>query len=104
MSKILVIDDVKMNRDVVALALTSGGHDIIAAADGETGIQLASSEQPDLIIVDLSMPNVDGFETTRRIKGSSKTAEIPIIALTAYAARPPTEERALDAGCDGFVR
>lgn len=64
MSKILVIDDVKMNRDVVALALTSGGHDIIAAADGETGIQLASSEQ----------------------------------------ARPPTEERALDAGCDGFVR
>lgn len=89
---------------MTAYALTMGGFDVISAADGETGILMATRECPDLIIVDLSMPNVDGFETARRIKASDKTADIPILAITAFAARPPTAERALDAGCDGFAR
>lgn len=104
MAKILIIDDGKTSRGVVTHALVHGGFEAISASDGETGILMAMRDRPDLVIVDLSMPNVDGFETARRLKASKKTEDIPIIALTAFAARPPTEERALDAGCDAFVR
>ena len=99
MAKILVIEDHEFNRELLARLLERHGHTVVTAADCETGVSLAVSEGPDLIVVDLAMPGVDGFETTRRIKEAPAASAIPILALTAYSARSLTTDRALEAGC-----
>jgi CheY-like chemotaxis protein len=101
-SKILVIEDDALNRDLASRILTRRGHEVVLAENGETGILMAASEDPDIILLDLAMPDMDGFETARRIKAASPTGDIPIIALTAFAAREVTKDRALEAGCDDF--
>lgn len=99
MPKILVIDDHESNRDVLARLLHRRGFAVVAAEGAEDGVPLAQSERPDLIIMDLAMPGVDGFETARRLKAMAETEAIPILALTAYSARKLTTDRALEAGC-----
>ena len=102
MLKILIIDDDSQNRDLAMRILKRQGYDVLHVADGETGVMMAEADAPDLILMDLAMPDMDGFETARRIKSGRQTGDIPIIAVTAYAAREATQERAKDAGCDDF--
>ena len=101
-ARILVADDDADNRRIVVKVLTGEGHETLEAADGRTAIALARREHPDLIILDLAMPGVDGWEAARRLKGDPETADIPIIALTAFALRGD-EDRAREAGCDGYL-
>ena len=102
MPKILIIDDDSQNRDLASRILKRQGYDVIHVADGETGVLMAEADAPDLILTDLAMPDMDGFEAARRIRSGPRTGDIPIIALTAYAAREVTQERAKEAGCDDF--
>lgn len=102
MPKILIIDDDSRNRELAMRILKRQGYDVLHVADGETGVMMAEADAPDLILMDLAMPDMDGFETARRIKDGPRTSDIPIIALTAYAAREATQERAKEAGCDDF--
>jgi two-component system cell cycle response regulator DivK len=101
MKRILVVEDNELNRDVLSRRLLRRGYDVLVAADGILGIELAYAERPDLILMDLGMPEVDGWECTRRLKLDRITAAIPIIALTAHAMLGD-RQRALDAGCDDF--
>ncbi|MGH6662962.1 MAG: response regulator [Rhodospirillales bacterium] len=101
MAKVLVIEDNEMNRDMLARRLRRRGFDLVLAADGETGISTATREAPDLILMDLSLPGIDGWETARRLKSAAETAAIPIIALTAHA-MTGDREKALAAGCDDY--
>ena len=101
MAKVLVIEDNEMNRDMLARRLRRRGFDLVLAADGETGISTATREGPDLILMDLGLPGIDGWETARRLKSAAETAAIPIIALTAHA-MTGDREKALAAGCDAY--
>jgi CheY-like chemotaxis protein len=101
MAKVLVIEDNEMNRDMLARRLRRRGFDLVLAADGESGISTATREAPDLILMDLSLPGIDGWETARRLKSAAETAAIPIIALTAHA-MTGDREKALAAGCDDY--
>ena len=101
MMKILLVEDNEMNRDMLSRRLTRLGYNMLLAADGEEGRQLAEAEQPDLILMDMSLPVVDGWEITRRLKAAPKTQSIPIVALTAHA-MAGDREKALDAGCDDY--
>jgi CheY-like chemotaxis protein len=101
MPRILLVEDNEMNRDMLSRRLQRKGHEVLIAADGETGVQMAASERPDLILMDMSLPSVDGWEATRRIKGLPKTASIPIIALTAHA-MAGDRDKAIHAGCDDY--
>ena len=101
MAKILLVEDNEMNRDMLSRRLQRKGFEVILAADGEEGINLATSENPDLILMDLSLPIIDGWEATRRLKNQPDTAKIPIIALTAHA-MADDRQRALDAGCGDY--
>jgi len=101
MAKILLVEDNEMNRDMLSRRLARKGYDVIIAEDGEKGIALAKSEAPDLILMDLSLPIVDGWEATKRIKAAVQTTSIPIIALTAHA-MPEDRDKALAAGCDDY--
>ncbi|HEX9568825.1 MAG TPA: response regulator [Rhodospirillales bacterium] len=101
MAKVLVIEDNEMNRDMLARRLRRRGFDLVLAADGETGISTATREGPDLILMDLGLPGIDGWETARRLKSAAETAAIPIIALTAHA-MTGDREKALAAGCDDY--
>ena len=101
MTKILLIEDNDMNRDMLERRLQRKGYDIIFAVDGEKGIDMAVSESPDLILMDMSLPGIDGWEATRRIKAAPATADIPVIALTAHA-MANDREKALAAGCDEY--
>lgn len=101
MAKVLVIEDNEMNRDMLARRLRRRGFEVLIAADGETGIGTAAREAPDLILMDLSLPGIDGWETARRLKAAAETAAIPIIALTAHA-MTGDREKALAAGCDDY--
>ena len=85
MAKILLVEDNEMNRDMLSRRLARKGYDVIIAEDGEKGIALAKSEAPDLILMDMSLPIVDGWEATERIKAAVQTTSIPVIALTAHA-------------------
>jgi two-component system, cell cycle response regulator DivK len=96
--KILVVEDVELNRDLL-VQLLEEEYDILTAADGAAGVELAGRERPDLILMDLSLPVLDGWEATRRLKADPGTRAIPVIALTAHAMRGD-EERALACGCD----
>jgi two-component system cell cycle response regulator DivK len=101
-ARILIVEDDADNRRIVVKVLTGEGHRTLEAADGRTAIEVARRERPDLIIMDLAMPGMDGWEASRRLKGNPETADIPIIALTAFAMRGD-EERAREAGCDGYL-
>jgi two-component system, cell cycle response regulator DivK len=99
--KILIVEDVELNRDLLT-QLLEDDYELVSAADGAAGVEKAASEQPDLILMDLSLPVIDGWEATRRIKAAAATAAIPIIALTAHA-MSGDEEKARAAGCDDFM-
>jgi two-component system cell cycle response regulator DivK len=99
--KILLVEDNEMNRDMLSRRLMRNGFEIVIAVDGQEGVNLAASAQPDLILMDLSLPVIDGWEATRRVKANPATAKIPVIALTAHA-MSQDKEKALAAGCDDF--
>jgi len=102
MPKILVVEDNEMNRDMLSRRLKRRGFEVIAAADGRRGISDAETWLPDLIVMDLDIPEIDGVEATRILKSSRATAEIPILVLTAHAL-VSDREKAFDAGCDDFA-
>jgi len=101
MTKLLLVEDNEINRDMLCRRLVRKGYEVIAAIDGKQGIEMAQENKPDLILMDLSLPVIDGWEATRRLKADEATRRIPVIALTAHAL---TEDRnkALQAGCDHF--
>jgi CheY-like chemotaxis protein len=101
MTKILLVEDNEMNRDMLSRRLMRNGFDIVMAVNGQEGLDLASSENPDLILLDMSLPVIDGWEAARRLKADAATAKIPVIALTAHA-MVQDKEKALAAGCDDF--
>ena len=101
MSKILLVEDNEMNRDMLSRRLIRKGYEVIMALDGQQAIDLAASEGPDIVLMDMSLPVIDGWEATRRIKADAATRAIPVIALTAHA-MSGDRERALEAGCDDY--
>ena len=101
MKKILIVEDVDYNRDLL-VQLLEEDYEIVCAADGAAGIAAAARERPDLILMDLSLPGVDGWEATRRLKARPETAAIPVVALTAHAMQGD-EERAGACGCDEYL-
>jgi two-component system cell cycle response regulator DivK len=101
MAKILVVEDNEMNRDMLSRRLMRKGYEVIIALDGEEGVAKAQSEAPDLILMDMSLPVLDGWEATRQLKAGPETHAIPIIALTAHA-MAGDREQALAAGCDDY--
>jgi two-component system, cell cycle response regulator DivK len=101
MPKILMIEDNEQNRDALSRRLQRHGYDVIAAIDGRQGITMAQAELPDLILMDLNLPDVDGWEATRILKEAPETQAIPIMAMTAHAIAGD-QERALQAGCDDY--
>jgi CheY-like chemotaxis protein len=101
MSTILLVEDNEMNRDMLSRRLTRRGYDVVVAVDGQEGIDRARSEGPDLILLDLSLPVVDGWTAARLLKDDAVTSGIPIIALTAHA-MTGDREKAIEAGCDEY--
>lgn len=101
MAKILLVEDNEMNRDMLSRRLARKGFAVVSAIDGLQGVELAGSEAPDLILMDMSLPGIDGWEATRRIKSAEQTRATPVIALTAHA-MSGDRERALEAGCDDY--
>lgn len=100
--KILVVEDHEDNRKILRDLLTKNEFEVIEAADGLTGFQLTRSERPDLVIMDIQLPGVDGYETTRRIKDDEDLREIPVIVVTSYA-MSGDETKAFEAGCNAYV-
>jgi len=100
-SKILLVEDNEDNRDMLSRRLEMNGYDVVVAVDGEEGVAMAASEAPDLILMDMSLPLMDGWEATRRIKADPQTNNIPVIAFTANA-MAGDREKALAAGCDDY--
>jgi CheY-like chemotaxis protein len=101
MAKILLVEDNEMNRDMLSRRLQRKGFTVVIAEDGRAGVAMAASESPDLILLDMSLPLIDGWEAARQIKAGPKTKRVPIIALTAHA-MAGDRERALEAGCDEY--
>jgi two-component system cell cycle response regulator DivK len=101
MAKILVVEDNEMNRDMLTRRLARRGHEISTAVDGQDAIDKALSDTPDVVLMDMSLPVIDGWEATRRIKAAEGGRSIPVIALTAHAMAGDCQ-RALDAGCDDY--
>ncbi len=101
MSKILLVEDNEMNRDMLSRRLLRRGYEVVIAFDGESGLAMAHSQTPDLILMDMSLPILDGWEATRRLKADAATQRIPVIALTAHA-MSSDRDKALAAGCDDY--
>jgi CheY-like chemotaxis protein len=101
MAKILLVEDNEMNRDMLSRRLERRGHQVMLAVDGQQGLDAARAQKPDLILMDMSLPVLDGWEATRRLKADTATQSIPVIALTAHA-MSSDEQRAREAGCDDF--
>jgi CheY-like chemotaxis protein len=101
MPKILLVEDDEENRDALSRRLERRGYEVIMATDGKRGIDLAESEAPDVILLDMSLPEIDGWEVARTLKNSETTRKIPIIALTAHA-MSGDREKAIGAGCDDY--
>ena len=101
MAKILLVEDNEMNRDMLSRRLLKKGLEVVMALDGEQAIEMARLEAPDLILMDISLPGLDGWEATRRLKAMAETQTIPIIALTAHA-MAGDREKCLEAGCDDY--
>jgi CheY-like chemotaxis protein len=100
-ARILLVEDNEMNRDMLSRRLQRKGYDVTMAIDGEQDVNIARSESPDLILMDLSLPVLDGWEATRRLKAEPETRLIPVIALTAHALSGD-KEKAIEAGCDDY--
>ena len=101
MSKILIVEDNEMNRDMLSRRLERKGYDVVMAEDGQKGVDMSKSESPDLILMDLSLPVMDGWEATSTIKGNDNTKDIPVIVFTAHALAGD-REKALEAGADEY--
>jgi CheY-like chemotaxis protein len=101
MAKILLVEDSEMNRDMLARRLARRGYEVVTAVDGGQGVTLAQTEAPDLILMDMNLPVLDGSDATRQLKAASATRSIPVIALTAHA-MAGDREKALEAGCDDY--
>ncbi|MCP4005992.1 MAG: response regulator [bacterium] len=101
MAKILLVEDNEMNRDMLSRRLKKRGFDVVIAIDGASGLDMAGEVHPELILLDMSLPKVDGWEVARRLKTDASTSGIPIIALTAHA-MTGDRQRAIDAGCDEY--
>jgi two-component system, cell cycle response regulator DivK len=101
MTKILLVEDNEMNRDMLSRRLVRKGYDVVMALDGRQAVEMASGESPDLIIMDMSLPIIDGWEATRQVKAAPETRAIPVIALTAHA-MAGDREKAIEAGCDDY--
>jgi two-component system, cell cycle response regulator DivK len=101
MAKILLVEDNEMNRDMLSRRLARRGYEVVVAVDGEQGLAMAEAEKPALVLMDMSLPLIDGWEATRRLKTSPTTRTIPVIALTAHA-MAGDREKALAAGADDF--
>jgi two-component system cell cycle response regulator DivK len=100
--KILVVDDNQDSRELIVKVLKSKGYQMIEAVDGEDALEKVTAENPDLILMDISIPKIDGYEVTRRLKSQANFKNTPIIALTAHAMKGD-REKALEAGCDGYI-
>jgi CheY-like chemotaxis protein len=101
MAKILLVEDDEMNRDMLSRRLERRGYHVVMAVDGGQGLRLAQSEAPDLILMDMSLPVLDGWEATRQLKAAPTTQTVPILALTAHA-MAGDREKAVEAGCDDY--
>ena len=101
MPKILLVEDNEMNRDMLSRRLQRKGYGVVIALDGEEALTLAATEDPDLILMDISLPVMDGWEVTRRLKANEQTRHIPVIALTAHALSSD-REKAFEIGCDDY--
>jgi CheY-like chemotaxis protein len=99
--KILLVEDNEMNRDLLTRRLAKRGYDVVVAVDGIDGIEQARAQRPHVVLMDLSLPVLDGWEATRRLKADPDTSSIPVIALTSHA-MPEDRQRALAAGCDDY--
>ncbi len=101
MPKILLVEDNEMNRDMLSRRLARRGYEVLLAVDGPSGVEMTRSESPDLVLMDMSLPVLDGWEATRRLKADPATRHIPVIALTAHA-MSSDHDKALEAGCDDY--
>jgi two-component system, cell cycle response regulator DivK len=101
MAKVLLVEDNEMNRDILCRRLSRRGYVVVFATDGQQGVAMARSEKPDIILMDLSLPVMDGWEATRRVKSDDAMRNVPVIGLTAHA-MSGDREKALDAGCDDY--
>lgn len=101
MSTILIVEDNELNRDMLSRRLQRNGYEVLLAVDGEDGLDVARAKAPDLVLMDMSLPTVDGWEATRRLKADDVLRHIPVIALTAHA-MANDREKALEAGCDDY--
>lgn len=101
MPKVLLVEDNEMNRDMLSRRLVRRGFEVVFAADGKAGVDLARSEKPDIILMDMSLPVIDGWEATRRVKADAVTRSVPVIGLTAHA-MAGDREKAIAAGCDDY--
>jgi two-component system, cell cycle response regulator DivK len=101
MVKVLLVEDNEMNRDMLSRRLVKRGYEVVMAVDGQKGIEMAVSEKPDVILLDMSLPIVDGWDAAKQIKSNDASKGVPLIALTAHA-MASDKERALSAGCDDF--
>ena len=102
MKRILVVEDTEDNRQIIRDLLSSAGYELIEAVDGLAGVAVAEREQPDLILMDIQLPGIDGYEATRRIKSNPELKHIPVIAVTSYALTGD-EDKAMEAGCDAYI-
>jgi CheY-like chemotaxis protein len=101
MARILLVEDNEMNRDMLSRRLIRNGYEVCIAIDGQQGVDMALAERPDLILMDMSLPVIDGWEATRQIRANDATRRIPVIALTAHA-MAGDREKAMEAGCDDY--
>ena len=101
MAKLLLVEDNEMNRDMLSRRLRKKGYEVAIAVDGQAGLEMANSEEPELILMDMSLPIMDGWTATKRIKADDATNKIPVIALTAHAMEGD-RTKALEAGCDDY--
>jgi two-component system, cell cycle response regulator DivK len=101
MAKVLLIEDNEMNREMLSRRLIRRGFQVVFAMDGQQGVDLARSERPDIILMDMSLPVIDGWEATRRVKADDVTRSVPVIGLTAHA-MAGDREKAIEAGCDDY--
>lgn len=101
MARVLLVDDNEMNRDMLSRRLVRRGFEVLCATDGEAAVRMAEAEQPDIVLLDMNLPGIDGWEAARRIRASSLARRVPLIALTAHA-MPGDREKALAAGCDDY--
>jgi two-component system cell cycle response regulator DivK len=101
MAKLLLVEDNEMNRDMLSRRLRKKGYEVVIAVDGQAGVDMAGTESPDLILLDMSLPIIDGWEVAKKLKGDLATQALPIIALTAHA-MSGDREKCLEAGCDEY--